>query len=194
MATNNMINTKLSGATGTGSIVGAVSPTLVSPTLGVATATSINFGASGTDGIKGVTNGGNAASGYVGEYISASLLVGSKISLTNGNFKTLTSISLTAGDWDVCGTVCLEFAGATSTVRNMYLSLTNDAAGTAAGTNNNFVQSTEALAGETGTIAYPIGVARFSFASTTTVYLVGRAEFSAGTVDGYGFIGARRVR
>lgn len=44
MATNNSVNTSLAGQTGTGVFVGATSPTLVTPVLGAATATSINFG------------------------------------------------------------------------------------------------------------------------------------------------------
>lgn len=46
MTTQNAVNTSLSGQTGTGAFVGATSPTLVTPTLGAATATSINFGGS----------------------------------------------------------------------------------------------------------------------------------------------------
>lgn len=46
MATNNQINIGLSGTTGTGSFVGSTSPSLTTPTLGAATATSINFGGS----------------------------------------------------------------------------------------------------------------------------------------------------
>lgn len=46
MATNNAVNTSLSGQTGTGSFVGSTSPTLVTPVLGAASATSINFGGS----------------------------------------------------------------------------------------------------------------------------------------------------
>lgn len=44
MATNNQVNVGLSGSTGSGNFVGSTSPTLVTPTLGVANATSINFG------------------------------------------------------------------------------------------------------------------------------------------------------
>lgn len=44
MATNNAVNTTLSGQTGTGNFVGATSPTLITPILGVAAATSVNFG------------------------------------------------------------------------------------------------------------------------------------------------------
>lgn len=44
MTTNNSVNTTLSGQTGTGTFVGATSPTLVTPNVGVATATSLTFG------------------------------------------------------------------------------------------------------------------------------------------------------
>lgn len=194
MATNNQVNAKLSGATGTGNFAGAESPVFTTPVLGAATATSLNYGASTTNGTKGVTTNNDAASGYVGEYLSSSVLVGSKVGLVDNVFKTLVSLALTAGDWDVCGTGCLEYAGTTTTVRNMYLSLTDNGAGTAPGTNNNFVQSTEALTTVTDTVANNVGVARFSLASPTTIYLTANVNFSAGTVHGYGFIGARRVR
>lgn len=46
MATNNAVNTSLSGQSGTGSFAGTTSPTFVTPTLGAALATSINFGGS----------------------------------------------------------------------------------------------------------------------------------------------------
>lgn len=46
MATKNQIDVGLSGSTGTGNFVGSNTPTLVTPVLGVASATSINFGQS----------------------------------------------------------------------------------------------------------------------------------------------------
>jgi hypothetical protein len=46
MTTQNSVDVGLSGNSGTGSFVGNNSPTLVSPSLGVAAATSINFGGS----------------------------------------------------------------------------------------------------------------------------------------------------
>lgn len=42
MATNNAVNTSLSGQTGTGSFVGSNSPALVTPNIGVAAGTSFN--------------------------------------------------------------------------------------------------------------------------------------------------------
>lgn len=46
MATINAVGNSLTGSTGSGAFVGATSPTLVTPTLGAALATSINFGSS----------------------------------------------------------------------------------------------------------------------------------------------------
>lgn len=46
MTTNCAVEVGLSGSTGTGNFVGATSPTLITPTLGVATATSVTFGQS----------------------------------------------------------------------------------------------------------------------------------------------------
>jgi hypothetical protein len=46
MTTNNPLNVILSGQTGSGNFVGANTPTLITPVLGVATATSVNFGGS----------------------------------------------------------------------------------------------------------------------------------------------------
>lgn len=44
MAAINQVGNALTGSTGSGAFVGATSPTLVTPVLGVASATSINFG------------------------------------------------------------------------------------------------------------------------------------------------------
>lgn len=44
MATINQVGNSLTGSTGSGAFVGSTSPTLVTPNIGVATATSINFG------------------------------------------------------------------------------------------------------------------------------------------------------
>ena len=46
MTTINAVDTSLSGQTGTGNFVGANTPTLITPVLGAATATSVNFGGS----------------------------------------------------------------------------------------------------------------------------------------------------
>jgi len=55
MATVNDVGVGLSGQTGTGSFAGSVSPSFTTPSLGVATATSVNFGGSALNAYVGFT-------------------------------------------------------------------------------------------------------------------------------------------
>lgn len=55
MATNNAVNTNLSGQTGTGAFAGSTSPTFTTPILGAASATSVNFGGSSLSNYTSIT-------------------------------------------------------------------------------------------------------------------------------------------
>jgi len=68
------------------------------------TATSIIFNPT-TGGILGTTTNNNASAGYVGEFVSSEVLIGSAVSISANTATDLTSISLTAGDWDVWANV-----------------------------------------------------------------------------------------
>ena len=191
MATNNQVNVGLSGSTGTGTFVGVTSPVMVTPVLGVASATKATF--SSTSGIIGTTTNNNANALSVGEYVSSSVLVGAPVSLTSTTPANVTSISLTAGDWDVRGTVAFAFAGTTtSTVQRIGISSTSATYGTNAAENNG-AQFAQTLTGA-ATMVVNTGSMRFSLAGTTTVYLIASATFATSTATAYGFIGARRVR
>lgn len=147
--------------------------------------------------LKGTTTNNSAATGIVGEYVSAVVLVGSAVSLTTATAKTITSISLTAGDWDVWGDFGPDGA-ATTVIQNISggISLTNNTMPTEAADN--------ATAMTSGTVSFTIGThslpyynltpARISIASTTTVYLIMQLTFTTSTATGYGKICARRVR
>ena len=237
MSTNNAVNVTLSGQTGTVNFVGSTSPTLVTPTLGVATATSLKFsgnngiidsngnemialsptssavnyfqvtnaatnnppilGAVGSDSnivlefqgkgtsgcaIQGTTAGGNAAAGYVGEYISAT---NSGSTVTSGVASDITSISLTAGDWDVNGNIFGVGSGSTTFV-SAWTSTTSASAPVAPLFNEISIA---------GGFAFGINAPynRLSISSTTTVYLSGTIS-GVGTMTAYGKIQARRVR
>lgn len=175
--------------TGTaGSLVFSVSPSLVTPTLGVASATSLSF--TSTSGIVGTTTNNNAAAGSVGEYISSNVASGSAVSLTSTVSANVTSISLTAGDWDVSGNVWISEGGALTilqgAINTTSATLPTDPGGGAyARINSNFTGST--------TQGIFVGMTRLSLSGTTTVYLVINATFGV-SASGYGFIGARRVR
>jgi hypothetical protein len=141
--------------------------------------------------VKGVTDGSNPAAGDVGEYIAAGVSVNPGISLTNNVIANITSISLTAGDWDVSGQVwCLPSATAVSFevgINTTSAVFPGDA--TSAGSRS-WVQQNAAA----GNCLLPLATTRFSLASTTTVYLMVNAAFSSGTCVAGGKIEARRVR
>jgi len=191
MPTNNQINSGLSGSTGTVNFVGTTSPTLITPILGAASATSLTF--TSTSGIIGTTTNNNAAAGSVGEFISSSVLAGAAVALTTAIGANVTSIALTAGDWDVCGTVAFVFAATTtSTQQTMGISSVSATFGTN-GAENNIIQFKQTLTG-LKTVAFGNSSMRFSIAAPTTVYLLGSAVFAVSTASAYGFISARRVR
>lgn len=62
------LKTAVTDETGSGALVFATSPTLVTPTLGAASATSIAF--TSTTGVIGTTTNDDAATGSVGEYLT----------------------------------------------------------------------------------------------------------------------------
>lgn len=162
--------------------------------LYVDTSTNISYRWTGSDyavvAAAATATNDNAAAGSIGEYVSASVAPGSAVSLTTATDKNVTSISLTAGDWDVCGTVDFALTGATATDAYAGISTTTDTLG-GQDTYSNRVMSLTAV---TDTIVQPTPLVRLSLAATTTVYLVAKAEFSAGTEAAYGSIRARRAR
>jgi len=192
MATNNILNTSLASSTGSVNFVGSSSPTLVTPVLGAASATSLAF--SSTSGVIGSATNDSAAALSVGEYVSSTVLAGSAVATTNGATTDITTISLTAGDWDVWGTICTTVNAATVTARlGGWVNSVSATSPTAPG-GGTFVYMFLGATAAGAVSYYPIGSARFSLSGTTTIYLTGQCNFSVNTMALYGFIGARRVR
>lgn len=184
MATNNAVNNGLSGATGTGSFVGATSPTITTPTI----ATSLTFSPT-TGGIVGTTTNNNTAAGNVGEVISSNLPAGSATALTTATPKNVTSISLTAGDWNVYGNIFfIPSVGASD-----FSAVINTTSATFPDTSL-YTQMSAATDIFTASNGLNAPALRISVAGTTTVYLVALAIFGAGTCSACGNIWARRER
>lgn len=139
----------------------------------------------------GTTTNDDATAGQVGEYIN-STVPGGGVGLASNVATNITNISLTAGDWDVCGEIWFSLgAGGASDLRG----------GTSA--TSAVIQGNPGSGGVTihkltftanSTQAFALATERFSLASTTTIYLVGYAFFGAGVVSSYGRISARRAR
>lgn len=187
--------TTVASQTGTGStFVMNTSPVLVTPTLGVALATSLQFSPS-TGGIIGTPTNNNATGGVVGEYISSSIASGSAVALTTGTAANITSISLTAGDWDISGEVNF-IGGATTTVGIFAGSISTTTATMALPPSGGYYAST--MFNNVGLTTFnptcPLSNIRLSLSGTTTVFLVGFMNFATSTASAFGFIGARRIR
>lgn len=145
-------------------------------------------------GIKGISTNTDASAGNIGEYVTA--VVGTTNAPTTNQWGDLTSISLTAGDWDVYGVADADINNATWTQALLGISTTsgNSATGLTAG--QTMVQYQFASSATTPLIL-PLAIpfVRMSLSATTTVYLKMKCVYSAGQAiyDG-GRISARRVQ
>jgi hypothetical protein len=143
--------------------------------------------------IKGTNTNDSAAAGDVGEYVESIVTVGSAISLTSTVAANVTSISLTAGDWDVTGVTAFNPAGTTSiTISRGSISTTSATIDTSPGRLAGHASEAQVPAGNAS--FYPLPVARLSLSTATTVYLVATSTFTVSTLSAYGIISARRVR
>lgn len=144
------------------------------------------------DNFRGTITNDSAAAGMVGEYISATVLSGAAVALTSGVIVNITSISLTAGDWDVNAVGVASPAGATS-VSAFGVGISTTSATLPALPSTGYSQF------QGGSILQPFyhlntGIVRISIAATTTVFLVGFSNFTTSTNAMYGQICARRAR
>jgi len=147
-------------------------------------------GAITATGTIGTVAAGDAAAGSVGEYVNSLVAVGSAVGLSNGAAGNVTSISLTAGDWDVIGAI--NFVSASATVTQKCAGITTTSVTIPSDGSEVFNGSQTTVASFTDGITLPRK--RINVSGTTTVYLVGKADFSAGSVSAFGTINARRVR
>lgn len=143
--------------------------------------------------LPGTATNDSATAGNVGEYISSNVLVGSAVSLTTNTAANVTSISLTAGDWDVWGTVALSL-GASTTMSFIAGWISTTSASFPTVPNNGAMVESSLTFSAGQPQAVPVGRTRISLSATTTVYLSTFVTFLTSTNAAFGFIGARRVR
>jgi hypothetical protein len=134
----------------------------------------------------GVTDGSNAAAGQVGEVMTAS---GGSVGLSSGNVASVASLTLTAGDWSVDGNV--QFTAAAATVPSEIIACVNSS-----NTLLNAIRTQLRATFGTGALLL-IGVGgatRWNVTASTTMYLLARSAFTAGSMTASGSIVARRMR
>jgi|SRR6185312_12631711 len=189
----------LIGGVVSGSIIGTANQIIVTPGVGnvtlstpqdIATTSNVTFGSvtfsPTTKGIVGTPTNNNAAPGFVGEFISSTILNGSAVSFTTGVTQDLTSISLTAGDWDVFANVWLNAATSTSNIA-CWISSTSATPSDEAFQNITFPSGVSMVLGATAPYR------RFSLSGGATVYISANVS-GVGALTCSGGIYARRVR
>jgi hypothetical protein len=135
--------------------------------------------------LAGTTAGTNAPAGQIGEFMTAN----GSITMSNGNYQNVTSVTLTAGDWDCWATFSIGGSTNYSSIA-CGLSTTSASLGAYPGTvqwggsstysPTEWVNSTAAI--------------RFNISSSTVVYAVSFGSYSSGTSSAAATIYARRMR
>lgn len=155
--------------------------------------TITNLTSTGIQTFTGVTNASTASAGKVGEVISSTIAIASATSLTTATAKSITSISLTAGDWEVWGNIgFIAAAGTLATILEGSISTLNNTQATSPNGGAYFRNALAYTVAETQIC--PIGRTIINISATATYYLVGTATFSVSTLTAYGAIFARRIR
>lgn len=143
--------------------------------------------------ILGTATNDNAATGYIGQYLSSTVLAASPVSLTSGTPANITSLALTPGDWQIDAQVGWVFGASTSVT-----ALTGSVSGTSATTNNVTGFQFRCAAFVPGATQFALAVPGIRITvpagSPVTYYLVSSHTFTVSTLSGWGFIGARRIR
>lgn len=137
----------------------------------------------------------NAIAGNVGEYVSSIILAAGEVNINA--VANITSISLTAGDWDVWGEPWFDNQTGSATVSGTVkfgVTPTSAVIPPTPGDNLSKMTIDATFLITSSNIAVGIIPCRASLASTTTYFLVGQATVSAGTAFAYGKLCARRVR
>lgn len=138
----------------------------------------------------------SAGAGKLGEYVSAGVNLAGALSISSGVPLNITSISLTAGDWDVYGIVRSN-PSASASIASQWCAISLTSAtlpsNSLAPDGVALIQNSAGFGASSGQIL-PCGPTRLSLASTTTVYLIGQISILSSTCTAYGFIRARRVR
>ncbi len=167
-----------------GSISGITDLAIADGGTGASTASAAraNLGAKAD---AGVTDGSNATTGQVGEVLTVTTNATANASTTAVN---TAQISLTAGDWEVSGSIRLNSNSAPYTV---FVAGFN----TASATQPIFPNAIQLNVPTSPTTQQaPVPTIRLNVSATTTIYLVALAIFASGTSTVDGYIRARRVR
>lgn len=144
--------------------------------------------------LTGTVTNDAAAAGKIGEVLSSIVLAGSAVALTTNTPANMTSLALTAGDWDV--TMVLYYAPGASTSITRLIGSPSATSATLDTTTGKYADLNIAanVPGNAGYISQVVPSYRLSLASTTTIYAVAMGTFTVSTLGVFGLLRARRMR
>jgi hypothetical protein len=178
---NNLVNTLNNLDSASTSWTNIKTTTLTPTTVN----TNIVFDSTSSHGIQGTITNDSAAAGNVGELQDS--IISSAISATANTAANVTSISLTAGDWRVLGSVAYSGANASFVLNGAISANSASFTGTVVG-----YSKAQGWVG-TVTAASVFCMREMQLTTTTTVYLVFEVPNSEANVI-TGAITARRMR
>lgn len=141
--------------------------------------------------VQGTATNDDAPAGFLGEYVQARQDPATGPSVAGGGWVTVLTLNLTAGDWDVSGSVAIQFGGA---------SVDGIIAGISDTTNQEPADDLDEFRFNPGLVAsgdldkFTVPTVRASLAAPASRFLVVNAAITVGTATAGGKMMARRVR
>jgi len=196
----NAVNTLLyaSSANVMAALATANSGVLTTDASGVPSIDTTNFAVL-TTGVQMKGNNTNTAppAGFIGEQIRSAIGVGSEVTLSHTVTANVTSISLTAGIWDISGIVSYRATNTNTTNPATISSISATSATSGTGGDNavnGTMPSTSGTVNTAPTKSYTIPAYRVTLSGTTTYYLTAYAQATVTFgCTAYGRISATRV-
>jgi hypothetical protein len=148
-----------------------------------------------TNSIVGVATNNDAVAGNIGEEVNSTVSTYTNFT-TTATYQNITSITLTAGDWDISAffTYSANSATITAAANAIYVISTTTASAVGATEGKNIAYVPQAAMLGSSLLSESIAPYRVSLSGTTTFYLNAQATFTAGNPQFVGTLRARRMR
>jgi len=147
-----------------------------------------------TGQILGTNTNDAAVTGNIGEYVESNIPSSAAITLTSGVVNEVTTLSLSAGDWDVQASLLFSPDATTNVTLSAYSVSASTAQDFVTGGVYNILRYPTGNVPAAGYTIGGVGPVRKSVASSTTFHLIVQATFTVSTMTVNGIVSARRAR